>query len=148
MNKIVILLAVSMNISLGFKPSNKVDQTKAPLKIVVNGAENGKTLNLGVFRKTDNFPEQGKYYKNYKHTSDVKGQIVLMIDDLPYSNYALAVFQDNNLDGILNTNFFGIPKEPFGFSQNFKPKLSAPDFEDCSIAYNTTQHTYIINLIK
>jgi uncharacterized protein (DUF2141 family) len=148
MNKIVILLAVSINLSFSFKPSTKVDQIKTPLKIVVNGAEKGKTINLGVFRKTDNFPEQGKYFKNYKQITESKGSIVFVIDNLPYSTYSLAVFQDNNLDGILNTNFFGIPKEPYGFSQNFKPKLSAPDFEDCSITYNNEQNTYVINLQK
>jgi uncharacterized protein (DUF2141 family) len=48
-------------------------------------------------------------------------------------NYAVALFHDRNSDGICNLGLFGIPKEGFGFSNNFKPRWSAPEFKDCKI---------------
>ena len=41
------------------------------------------------------------------------------------------LYHDENGDGKMNRNFFGIPKEPFGFSNNVKPKFSMPTFEEC-----------------
>ena len=31
----------------------------------------------------------------------------------------------------MNRKFIGIPKEPYGFSNNVRPKLSKPTFEAC-----------------
>lgn len=51
--------------------------------------------------------------------------------ELSPGRYALAVYHDMNSNGVLDKNFVGIPKEPYGFSKNFRPKFSAPKFEDC-----------------
>lgn len=55
--------------------------------------------------------------------------------ELPAGKYAAAVFHDENANGKLDKKrIFGIkvPKEPFGFSNNPKIKMSAPKFEDCA----------------
>ena len=31
----------------------------------------------------------------------------------------------------MNRKFIGIPKEPYAFSNNIRPKLSKPTFEEC-----------------
>ncbi|TAE26686.1 MAG: DUF2141 domain-containing protein [Cytophagales bacterium] len=49
-------------------------------------------------------------------------------------DYAVAVFHDINANDKLDTKLFGIPKEPYGFSNNFRPRLSAPKFSDCRIS--------------
>lgn len=46
--------------------------------------------------------------------------------------YALALYHDLNSNGELDKNFVGIPKEPYGFSKDFRPKFSAPSFQDCA----------------
>lgn len=46
--------------------------------------------------------------------------------------YALAVYHDLNANDVMDKNFVGIPKEPYGFSKDFRPKFSAPSFEDCA----------------
>ncbi len=53
-----------------------------------------------------------------------------IIDDLPAGDYAIALFHDRNRDGTLNTNFMGIPKEPFGFSNNPRIMFGAPNFRE------------------
>lgn len=56
--------------------------------------------------------------------------------DLPQGNYAITIYQDINNNGKLDFGVFHIPKEPIGFGNNFKPRFSAPDFDDCKIALN------------
>ncbi|MCX2743489.1 DUF2141 domain-containing protein [Mangrovivirga sp. M17] len=50
---------------------------------------------------------------------------------LPPGEYAIAAYHDIDNDGKMKRNILGIPKEPYGFSNNFKLKFSAPKFEDC-----------------
>ena len=47
--------------------------------------------------------------------------------------YAIAVFHDENGNGKMDKNMFGVPKEPYGLSNNFRPRFSAPTFSDCQI---------------
>ena len=56
--------------------------------------------------------------------------------DIPPGTYAMAVIHDENMNGKLDTNWIGIPKEGYGFSNNAKALLSAPSFSAASFAYD------------
>lgn len=55
---------------------------------------------------------------------------VYVLKDIPLGTYAIAISQDVNGNGKQDTNWIGIPKEPYGFSNNAKGKMGPPDFED------------------
>jgi len=54
---------------------------------------------------------------------------VIVINDLKPGKYAFKFFHDENNDEKLNTNFMGIPKEGYGFSNNASGKFGPPSFE-------------------
>lgn len=112
---------------------------------VTNIKNNGKTLYIGVYRATDEFPEFTKFWKNAKVTTD--GATEKIEFDVPYGEYAIAVVHDINGNGKLDTNFFGYPSEPFAFSRGFKPVLSGPDFSDCKFSFSSTSTSITITLI-
>jgi len=51
--------------------------------------------------------------------------------DLPEGEYAVSAYQDRNGNGVLDKGLFHIPTEPYGLSNNFRPKWSKPKFDDC-----------------
>lgn len=53
----------------------------------------------------------------------------LTFANLPFGYYAMAVHHDENMDGKLNCNALGIPKEGIGFSGNPRIWKGAPSFE-------------------
>ena len=55
----------------------------------------------------------------------------VVFEHLPFGSYALSVMHDENNNGKLDTNFFGIPKEGVGVSNNPKIGFGGPKFEDC-----------------
>jgi len=57
---------------------------------------------------------------------------------LPYGIYALAVFHDINDNGELDTNAFGIPTEPYAFSNNPDVKWRRPRFGEISFRVDAT----------
>ncbi len=42
----------------------------------------------------------------------------------------MTVFQDLNANGKMDKNWLGIPKEPYGFSNNPKMSFGPPSFKD------------------
>ncbi|MDT8385841.1 MAG: DUF2141 domain-containing protein [Gammaproteobacteria bacterium] len=56
--------------------------------------------------------------------------------DIPPGSYALAVIHDENMDGKLDTNWLGVPREGYGFSNDAKASFSAPSFDAASFPYD------------
>jgi len=57
------------------------------------------------------------------------GKCILVIKELKPGKYAFKYFHDENNDEKINTNFMGIPKEGYGFSNNAKGTLGPPSFD-------------------
>jgi outer membrane protein len=50
------------------------------------------------------------------------GRDIYRIEEVPPGEYALLAYYDGNRNGRIDKNFIGIPKEPLGFSNNYRPK--------------------------
>ena len=88
-------------------------------------------VQISVWNVKKAFLKGKETYKTY-HFKITKTSEKFVINDLPQGEYALSIFHDENCDKKCNKNILGMPIEGYGFSKNFKPKLSAPKFEDCS----------------
>lgn len=53
-------------------------------------------------------------------------------DSIVAGEYAVIVIHDLNDNQDLDTNFIGIPSEPYGFSNNPSTTFGPPDFEEAS----------------
>ena len=123
-------------------------QTKPEIQIKIQNVKQSKgPLRIAFFRKGSNFPkdEALSYAKEVKPTK--LGDLQLSWGDIPFGEYAIAIYQDINNNGVLDKNVFGYPSEPFGFSKNFKPRFSAPDFDDCKITFSGSNSSFQIKLI-
>ena len=67
------------------------------------------------------------------------GDIRIELKDIPYGTYAVAIFHDINGNGELDQGMFGVPKEPYAFSQPLKSKWRAPTFEDVRFKFDNSQ---------
>jgi uncharacterized protein (DUF2141 family) len=52
------------------------------------------------------------------------------VNGLPQGWYAVAIYQDKNGNGKLDRNMFGMPLEPYGFSNNARGVMGPPSFDD------------------
>jgi uncharacterized protein (DUF2141 family) len=100
---------------------------------------------LSIYNDEEKFPKAHLHYKKIK-IKVKKTSVKYTFKDLPKGDYAIAVIHDKNSDNKLNSNFFGIPKEGFGFSKNFKPRFSAPTFNKVKISLKG-KHKETIDLI-
>ena len=60
----------------------------------------------------------------------------IIFSNVPEGEYAIAVFQDLNGNGELDLNSAGIPKEPFGFSNDARGKMGPPKYKNVKISFS------------
>ena len=103
------------------------------IKILVSNIDHNKgIIHYGIYDNAEFFPnEKGKLLGGFKNVSDVV-KTGITIDDLKESNYAVAIYHDQNSNNEFDT-FFAIPKEKYGFSNNAKVFFGPPKFDDASI---------------
>lgn len=54
--------------------------------------------------------------------TQVRADGTYTLRDVPTGDVAMLVYVDQNNNGLLDKNFIGIPKEPLGISNNYRPK--------------------------
>jgi hypothetical protein len=101
--------------------------------VTVTNIQNAKgKISFGLFRKQDSFPIKGKQFKGV-FIETMKSKTKYTFKDLEKNSYAVAVYHDENNNGILDKNLVGAPTEAYGFSRNAREMFSAPSFEEAKI---------------
>lgn len=72
--------------------------------------------------------------------------VTATLHDLPAGDYAVSIYQDINSNNKLDTNFMGIPSEPYGFSNNVVSHFGPPSFAESKFAVPETGTTVSITL--
>ena len=104
-------------------------------------------VEMSIYGPDNNFPDPKGQLGKYRFTP-TGGVVEATITDVPFGQYAIALYQDINNNGKLDTNFLGIPKEPIGFSNITDNISSKPKFADCAFTYDADNTTITIKLIK
>ena len=104
--------------------------SSSDLTVNISGIESIKgSVYIAVFSDSDSFPVFGKQWRG-ESISVTNKSMSYTFKNIPHDTYALAVFHDENNNGVLDKNALGIPLEPYGFSRNARARFSAPPFED------------------
>lgn len=100
------------------------------LKLTIENiqSEEGNIM-VALYKSKDNFLKEEKVYKSAVLPAQTP-RVHFIFEEIPVDEYAIAVFHDKNGDGKMNFKLFVIPKEPYGFSNNLKPRLKKPAFDD------------------
>ena len=100
--------------------------------ILIFGVEIVYSQNFNALKKE----ADGEFLKGQFLEAKSKYRQLLAADqksiDFNYK-YGVCIYHDENNNDKCDKNFFGIPTEGYGFSNNKKPVLSIPSFEECSV---------------
>lgn len=95
------------------------------------------TVACALFESQEGFPNEFlEFATNIMIIKIRKSQACCYFEDISPGTYAMAVVHDENKNGKLDTNWMGIPKEGYGFSNNAKALLGAPSFSAASFRYD------------
>jgi uncharacterized protein (DUF2141 family) len=127
--KIIILLFYSFAFSQTGKISVQIDGFK----------NNNGLINIILFNQSKGFPSEYKYGLASQSLPIDSSIISITFDSLSYGEYALSVLHDENNNGKMDTNFLGIPKEGYGVSNNIRPKMRPPRFDEALFSLKEPQ---------
>jgi uncharacterized protein (DUF2141 family) len=102
--------------------------SSATLKIVVTDIQVGKgNIVVEVYDNDKDFIKKPVKAQTLKAIS---GRMAFSFE-IPDGTYAVMIYQDINENKELDRRIIGIPKEPYGLSNNYTPHFGPPKFDDC-----------------
>lgn len=120
------------------------------LTIKVTGARNAKgRIGIALFQGEAGFP--GDTSKALRvQQAEIDGKTLsaqVTLKDIPQGEYAVSVFHDENMNGKLDKNMLGIPKEGYGASNNPPQRMHASTFDEAKFTLGGAEQTVEIKLI-
>ena len=122
----------------------------ATLTVRVTGVRNNKgRVALALFQGEAGFPgDSSKAVHTQQAEIDNKtGSAQFVLQGIPYGVYAVSVFHDENMNGKLDKNFVGAPKEGYGASNNPRKRMGPPPFGEANFSLNQPEQSIEIKLI-
>jgi uncharacterized protein (DUF2141 family) len=119
---------------------------KGMLSVTVNGAQNNRgNIEIHLLANKAQFKSEippflicRKIIHRLKTSCDFK--------DVPYGEYAIFAFHDENLDQNLSLHFFGLPFEKSSISGIDLVHNSSPRFEQSKFLFASQQAQILLNL--
>jgi len=122
---------LSLIVTVGFVafalPVAAQEAAPATLTIHVRSVAPEGVVRLGLYTEAQ-YPDDDSTPVMSADVPAVGGETIITLKNVPVGVYAIEVFQDLNSNGKMDTNFLGLPREPYGFSRDAHPRLSKPDF--------------------
>ena len=117
-------------------------QSASTLSVRVTGIRNANgKIRIALFRDS-------KWVENREVEIDsntLTAQTVFV--NLPRGVYSVNVFHDENMNGKMDTNLFGMPVEGYGFSNNPAKRMGKPGFDETSFPLNQPEAAIEIKMI-
>jgi uncharacterized protein (DUF2141 family) len=116
----------------------------ASLEVNVNNIKSKKgSIRIGLFTSEKDFLKNAAEGKVVKVTG---AEVTVVFENLLPGEYALSVIHDENENGKLDSNVFGVPKEGFAFGNNAMGPFGPPSFEKAKIVIGDHVVRQVINL--
>ena len=109
--------------------------------VIKNVNSNVGSVRLRLYNSEEQFMKKAFAVAEVKA---VDGQVVAVFENVASGTYAISVMHDANDNQELDSNFMGIPKEGFGFSNDATGMFGPPDFKKASFQFSNQE--MVINL--
>ena len=136
--KFIISITIALGLLIGAAPQQEETST---LTIRVEGLRNlNGYLGIALYTDSDEFPGDDPTYSKEVEVEDNTMEIVF--EELEPGNYAIAIMHDENGNGEMDMNEYGMPLEGFGFSNEAQADMGPPGFDTAAIEVegDTEQH--------
>jgi uncharacterized protein (DUF2141 family) len=124
--------------------ANDTGTGNADLVITIAGFENSNGVaKVAIVNSKKNYSEE-KPFKGYNFK--IANNRVLETLSLPYGEYAIKVFHDENSNGELDKGILGIPVEAYGFSNDARGTIGPPEYEKAAFKLDSPKKEITITI--
>ncbi len=126
-------------------------ETKGTLTVIISGIKIPEgVIRLALFNSPDSYTSTDHSgsvaYQKAIGIISKDGQSVIVLNNIPYGEYAIKLYQDSDNSGKFKTNLFGVPKEGYGFSNNAPATSGAPSYDAVKFVFSKNISLQKINL--
>jgi len=142
----LLLIIMLTCISTFAQESPTIENTEGKFSLTVVGFDSneGKVM-IALFNSEESYSETGENFKAV--ALEIKEQkCEWLIKDLPFGEYAIKLFHDENENGRMDRNMFGMPTEDYAFSNNAAGNFGPAEYEDAKFAFNASGQTHKISI--
>lgn len=115
---------------LNFTLKGASSEAKTLVVIVKNLKNEIGEVHVALYNNKKDFL---KRYCQGKSVSAARGAVMVQFSNLSPGEYAIGIIHDENKNQKLDTNFIGIPKEGYGFSNDAHGFMGPPAFDKARI---------------
>ena len=126
----------SLALALSLLPLTASLVSAADLTITVNDVQSANGSVFVAIYDSDASFMKPKLAKASRKAKAVKGKVTFVIPDLPAGKYAVASYHDENDNGKLDTNSFGLPTEGYGFSNGAQGAMGPPSYSQAAFDFD------------
>jgi uncharacterized protein (DUF2141 family) len=145
----ILITAFVFLFTLGFSTEETRQPSNATgdLVVSISNLKNTKgQVGILIFNKKEGFPAESA-----KATRDILipiegASMTYTFPNLPFGEYAVSVMHDENKNEQLDVNFFGIPREGNGVSNNVVGRMGPPSFEKAAFRFQKNNQSVGIKL--
>jgi len=126
-------------ICFGILTTKAQEEETFDLTVEITGitTDAGKVF-IAVYDKQENFLKDTE--KSLKTNVVVENKkAIAKFKGLKKGEYAISIFHNENDNNKMDTKIFGIPKEPYGFSNNATGFMGPPKFEDAKFLIDSNK---------
>jgi len=136
-----ILLVIIITGVVGQEQSRLGDLT-----VLISGFENDE----GIVKIALNDTQEDYEAKNQAFRGEetkIKNETAIWtFEKVPFGEYVIKIYHDEDSDNELDTNFLGIPSESYGFSNNARGSFGPASWEDAKFLFQSLKDTLHISL--
>lgn len=121
------------------------DHTTLIVKTFPTVSDKGMVF-FALFNRDKGFPVDWTKAVRYGRCMPERGTAEVSFAGLVPGDYAVALYHDENENGVVDLNFLGLPVEGWGVSNNVRPTFRAPSFTESSVHIRGNKHLVEIKL--
>jgi uncharacterized protein (DUF2141 family) len=112
---------------------------------IENVTNKGGNLRIGVYDQAT-FVVRGSKPLEGKSIPAKAGEMVVTFDGLKPGEYGVKTFQDENANGKMDTIMGMMPSEPYGMSNDARPSMAGPPWDEAKFTLKPGANTITIHL--
>jgi uncharacterized protein (DUF2141 family) len=117
------------------------------IKVVVAGLHSNEgEVDCALFGSADGFPGDSSKASKLAKSKIENSQATCIFEGVAQGDYSVSVFHDENLNGKLDRNLMGMPKEGVGASNGATGHFGPPKFDDARFTYKGGPQTVTVHV--
>jgi len=139
-----ILRLVLIPVVLFFSTTSDSQENEKGINVHITNLRNNKGhVLISLYKDGHGYPDKPEMAYRISKVSISNKTTFVTFSGLPAGNYSIALLHDENNDTKMNTNFFGIPKEGYGFSNNVMGTFGPPSLSKATFHYTSDERKNI-----